>query len=75
MASFEPTVRSVEEPIRVAHARIAPHVTDTGRYLRDHLASGGTLLGEGAHGAFIRADHRGLQDVHRRPHARLRRPA
>ena len=30
-----------------------PTSTDTGRHLRDHLASGGTLLGEGAHGAML----------------------
>jgi adenylosuccinate synthase len=32
---------------------IRPHVRDTGRYLRDHLARGGTLLAEGAHGAML----------------------
>jgi adenylosuccinate synthase len=36
-----------------AAARLAPHVTDTGRHLRRHLASGGTLLAEGAHGAML----------------------
>ena len=37
----------------VAAQKLAPHVTDTGRFLRDHLRSGGTLLGEGAHGAML----------------------
>jgi adenylosuccinate synthase len=36
-----------------AASRIEPHVTDTGRYLRGHLAAGGTLLAEGAHGAML----------------------
>jgi adenylosuccinate synthase len=32
---------------------LRPYVTDTGRYLRDHLRSGGSLLAEGAHGAML----------------------
>ena len=39
--------------LTAAAARLAPHVTDTGRHLRNHLASGGTLLAEGAHGAML----------------------
>ena len=38
---------------RVRGEKLRPHVTDTGRFLRDHLRSGGTLLGEGAHGAML----------------------
>jgi adenylosuccinate synthase len=48
-----PSPAAVAESLAKSAARIAPHVTDTGRYLRDHLASGGTLLGEGAHGAML----------------------
>ncbi len=33
--------------------RLRPHVTDTGRYLRNQLKSGSTLLAEGAHGAML----------------------
>ena len=33
--------------------RLRPFVADTGRYLRDHLNVGGTLLAEGAHGAML----------------------
>ena len=36
-----------------AAARLEPHVTDTGRYLRDRLKAGATLLAEGAHGAML----------------------
>ncbi|HEY7573770.1 MAG TPA: adenylosuccinate synthase [Thermoanaerobaculia bacterium] len=36
--------------------RLEPYVTDTGRLLRDRLKSGGTLLGEGAHGAMLDLD-------------------
>ena len=32
---------------------LRPYVADTGRYLRDHLRSGGSLLAEGAHGAML----------------------
>ena len=38
---------------RRAAERIRPHVTDTGRYLRDQLKAGATLLAEGAHGAML----------------------
>jgi adenylosuccinate synthase len=45
----EPTLAALAE----AAEKLRPHVTDTGRFLRDHLRSGGTLLGEGAHGAML----------------------
>ncbi len=48
-----PSPSEVVEALEKSAARLAPYVTDTGRYLRNHLASGGTLLGEGAHGAML----------------------
>ncbi|HVE66461.1 MAG TPA: adenylosuccinate synthase, partial [Thermoanaerobaculia bacterium] len=45
----EETVRALESSAE----KLRRHVTDTGRLLRDHLAAGGTLLGEGAHGAML----------------------
>jgi adenylosuccinate synthase len=39
--------------LKTAAERLAPFVRDTGRMLRDHLAHGGTLLAEGAHGAML----------------------
>ena len=48
-----PDVSEVLDHLAEAAARLAPHVRDTGRYLRDHLAAGGTLLGEGAHAAML----------------------
>ncbi|HJW14545.1 MAG TPA: adenylosuccinate synthase [Thermoanaerobaculia bacterium] len=48
-----PPAAAVVESLGRAAARLAPHVTDTGRYLRDHLARGGSLLAEGAHGAML----------------------
>ncbi len=33
--------------------RLEPFAADTGRYVRDHWKSGGTLLAEGAHGAML----------------------
>lgn len=33
--------------------KLRPYVADTGRYLRDHLQAGGSLLAEGAHGAML----------------------
>jgi adenylosuccinate synthase len=48
-----PTARDVLESLRAASERLRPYVADTGRYLRDHLARGGTLLAEGAHGAML----------------------
>lgn len=48
-----PPASAVVETLARAAARLSPIVTDTGRYLRDHLARGGTLLAEGAHGAML----------------------
>jgi adenylosuccinate synthase len=48
-----PTPASVVQSLTAAAASLSPHVTDTGRHLRKHLASGGTLLAEGAHGAML----------------------
>jgi len=48
-----PEPHDVVASLRSAAARVEPHVTDTGRYLRRHLVSGGTLLAEGAHGAML----------------------
>ena len=33
--------------------KLRSYVADTGRYLRDHIRKGGTLLAEGAHGAML----------------------
>ncbi len=48
-----PPAGDVVESLSRAASRLSPIVTDTGRYLRDHLARGGTLLAEGAHGAML----------------------
>ncbi|MGH9365501.1 MAG: adenylosuccinate synthase [Thermoanaerobaculia bacterium] len=48
-----PSAGSVVETLSRAAERLKPHVRDTGRYLREHLKSGGTLLAEGAHGAML----------------------
>ena len=48
-----PTPEAVAADLRVAAAKIEPFVRDTGRMLRDHLAGGGSLLAEGAHGAML----------------------
>jgi adenylosuccinate synthase len=37
----------------VSGEKLRSYVADTGRYLRDHLRKGGTLLAEGAHGAML----------------------
>jgi adenylosuccinate synthase len=47
----EPAV--VLEKLARSAERLRPHVRDTGRLLRDHLAAGGSLLAEGAHGAML----------------------
>ena len=52
----EPSVPGPDEVVavlRAAAARLEPHVTDTGRFLRRRLEAGGTLLAEGAHGAML----------------------
>jgi adenylosuccinate synthase len=51
-----PAPEEVCRGLEAARERLAPFVTDTGRLLRDHLARGGTLLGEGAHGAMLDLD-------------------
>ncbi len=48
-----PTPEAVAADLRIAAEKIHPFVRDTGRMLRDHLAGGGTLLAEGAHGAML----------------------
>ena len=48
-----PEVDAVLEGLLRSAERMRPHVRDTGRYLRQHLARGGTLLAEGAHGAML----------------------
>jgi len=48
-----PSAASVVETLSRAAEKLKPHVRDTGRYLREHLKSGGTLLAEGAHGAML----------------------
>ncbi len=48
-----PPVEAVLQWLAAAAKQIEPHVRDTGRFLRDHLRSGGTLLAEGAHGAML----------------------
>ncbi len=48
-----PPVDQVLAMLGAAAARVRPHVTDTGRYLRDRLKAGATLLAEGAHGAML----------------------
>jgi adenylosuccinate synthase len=48
-----PSVSTVLEGLGRAAARLEPFVADTGRHLRDHLARGGSLLAEGAHGALL----------------------
>ncbi|HEY7113313.1 MAG TPA: adenylosuccinate synthase [Thermoanaerobaculia bacterium] len=48
-----PPAAEVVAGLERAAASLAPHVADTGRLLRDHLRKGGSLLGEGAHGAML----------------------
>ena len=48
-----PSVPEVADHLARSAERLRPYVTDTGRYLRDHLAAGGTLLAEGAQGAML----------------------
>jgi adenylosuccinate synthase len=48
-----PSVGDVVLRLRQAAERLGPHVADTGRYLRDLWKRGGTILGEGAHGAML----------------------
>ena len=48
-----PAAADVVNELQRAGEKLAPYVADTGRYLRRHLAAGGTLLAEGAHGAML----------------------
>jgi adenylosuccinate synthase len=48
-----PGADEVVAALRSAAAKVEPHVTDTGNYLRRRLRSGATLLAEGAHGAML----------------------
>ena len=48
-----PSPAEVGEGLGRAWQRLSSCVTDTGKYLRDHLAGGGSLLAEGAHGAML----------------------
>ncbi len=48
-----PSVEHVLAMLGAAAARVRPHVRDTGRFLRDRLKAGATLLAEGAHGAML----------------------
>lgn len=48
-----PTPEAVAAHLLSAAERLQPFVRDTGRMLREHLAHGGTLLAEGAHGAML----------------------
>jgi adenylosuccinate synthase len=48
-----PDPERVSEALRSAAARLERHVADTGRFLRDRLRSGATVLAEGAHGAML----------------------
>lgn len=48
-----PAVSQIVDSLSSAAEKLRPYVADTGRYLRDHLRSGGTLLAEGAHGAML----------------------
>jgi len=48
-----PSPEQVTSALEKFAERLRPFVADTGRYLRDHLKAGGTLLAEGAHGAML----------------------
>ncbi len=48
-----PPPDTVLESLARAEEKLRPHIADTGRWLRNHLARGGTLLAEGAHGAML----------------------
>ena len=48
-----PSVEEVLDSLGRAEKKLRPFVADTGRWLRDHLARGGSLLAEGAHGAML----------------------
>jgi adenylosuccinate synthase len=48
-----PSAKEVLANLGPAAERIRAHVSDTGRYLRNRLKGGATLLAEGAHGAML----------------------
>lgn len=48
-----PSAGDVAAGLAVCAERLRPLVADTGRFLRDHLHAGGSLLAEGAHGAML----------------------
>ena len=48
-----PSAASVLAMLEPAAEKIRAHVRDTGRYLRNQLKAGATLLAEGAHGAML----------------------
>ena len=48
-----PSADAVLSMLGPAAERLRPHVTDTGRFLRNRLKAGATLLAEGAHGAML----------------------
>ncbi len=48
-----PSADAVLDMLGPLAERLRPHVADTGRYLRNQLKSGSTLLAEGAHGAML----------------------
>lgn len=48
-----PEASQVVADLIAAGEKLRPYIADTGRFLRDHLAAGGTLLAEGAHGAML----------------------
>lgn len=48
-----PSPESVHDLLLRSEEKLRRHVAETGRWLRDHLAAGGSLLAEGAHGAML----------------------
>ena len=48
-----PSPHAVFESLEKSEPKMRPLVADTGRWLRDHLSRGGSLLAEGAHGAML----------------------
>jgi adenylosuccinate synthase len=48
-----PSSAQVVSSLEKSAERLAPFVADTGRYLRDQLKAGRTILAEGAHGAML----------------------
>jgi adenylosuccinate synthase len=48
-----PSAPTVVAQLAPLAERVRPHVADTGRYLRNQLRAGSTLLAEGAHGAML----------------------